>query len=117
MNPLRGLNVRFDKLEGREYLVLWMKVEIQTEIDEGCRMNFFLLFGHRPILYLYVLRIFYIFIYHDFAKIYGLPQILQKYTSAVVAHGVRDLTSWPTEVGAARSGPVPLTSWATTLRP
>jgi hypothetical protein len=31
-------------------------------------------------------------IYHDFAKIYGPPQILQKYTSAAVAHGVRGLT-------------------------
>jgi hypothetical protein len=27
--------------------------------------------------------------YHDFAKIYGPSQILQKYTSGVVAHGVR----------------------------
>jgi hypothetical protein len=44
--------------------------------------------------------------YHDFAKIYGPPQILQKYTPAVVAHSVRDITSWPTVVGATRSGPL-----------
>jgi hypothetical protein len=46
-------------------------------------------------------------IYHDFAKIYGPPQILQKYTSAAVAHGVRNITPWPAAVGAARSGPIP----------
>jgi hypothetical protein len=33
----------------------------------------------------------YIF-YHDFAKIYGSLEILQKYTSAAVGHGVRGLT-------------------------
>jgi hypothetical protein len=38
--------------------------------------------------------------------------ILQKYTSTAVAYGVRDITPWPTAVGAARSGPVPLTSGA-----
>jgi hypothetical protein len=55
---------------------------------------------------------------------------LQKYTFAVVAHGVRDITLWPTAVGAARSGPlvwdrhsvVPhgvrgLALWATALGP
>jgi hypothetical protein len=47
--------------------------------------------------------------YLDFAKIYGPSQILQKYTSAVVAHGVRDITPWPTAVGAAKSGPL---AWA-----
>jgi hypothetical protein len=47
--------------------------------------------------------------YHDFAKIYDPPQIFQNYTSAVVAHGIRDKTSWPTAVGAARSGPL---AWA-----
>jgi hypothetical protein len=44
--------------------------------------------------------------YRDFAKIYGPSQILQKYTSAVVGHSVRDITSWPTAVGAARSWPL-----------
>jgi hypothetical protein len=46
-------------------------------------------------------------IYHDFAKIYGPPQILQEYTSATVAHGVTDITPRPTAVRAARSGPIP----------
>jgi hypothetical protein len=54
----------------------------------------------------------------------------KKYTSAVVAHGVRDMTSWPTAVGAARSGPLVwdkhsvvshgvrgLASWVTALCP
>jgi hypothetical protein len=36
-------------------------------------------------------RIF-LFIYRDFAKIYGPSQIFQKYTSAAVARGVRDIT-------------------------
>jgi hypothetical protein len=54
----------------------------------------------------------YIF-YHDFAKIYGLPEILQNYTSAVVTHGVRDITPWPTAVGAVSSGLVALTLCAT----
>jgi hypothetical protein len=45
-------------------------------------------------------------IYHDFAKIYGLAQILQKYTFGVVAHGVRDIMSWAEALGAARSGPL-----------
>jgi hypothetical protein len=44
--------------------------------------------------------------YHNCAKIYGPPQILQKYTSATVAHGVRDIPSWLTAVGAAKSGPL-----------
>jgi hypothetical protein len=57
-------------------------------------------------------------------------KFLQKYTSVVVAHGVRDITPWPTAVGAARSGPlvwdrhsaVPygvrgLAPWATALCP
>jgi hypothetical protein len=55
--------------------------------------------------------------YHDFAKIYGPPQILQKYTSAAVAHSVKDKNFLPIAVGAARSWPVPLTLWATTLCP
>jgi hypothetical protein len=53
--------------------------------------------------------------YHDFAKIYGPQVILQNYTSVAVAHSVRDITPWPTVVGAASSGPVALTPWATTL--
>jgi hypothetical protein len=55
-----------------------------------------------PILGIFLIYLF----YHDFAKKYGPPQILQKYTSAAVAHGVRDITPWPTAVGAARSGPL-----------
>jgi hypothetical protein len=70
------------------------------------------------------------FFNHNFAKIYGQPEILQKYISAVVAHGVRDIMPWPPAVGAARSGcivwdrhrAVPhdvrgLASWATALCP
>jgi hypothetical protein len=39
------------------------------------------------------LREFFIyFFYHDFAKLYGPPEILQNYTSAVVTHGVRNIT-------------------------
>jgi hypothetical protein len=73
--------------------------------------------------------LFYIF-YHDFAKIYGPPEILQKFTSTAVGHDVRDITLWPTAVGSARSGPlvwdrhsaVPhgvrgLAPWATALCP
>jgi hypothetical protein len=30
--------------------------------------------------------------YHDFATIYGPSEILQNYTSAAAAHGVRDIT-------------------------
>jgi hypothetical protein len=60
--------------------------------------------------------IFLYLIYHDFAKIYGTPQILQKYKSVTVAHGVRDITPRPTAVGAARSGPLTLTPRATALR-
>jgi hypothetical protein len=41
----------------------------------------------------------------NFFYIYFIA-ILQKYTSAVVAHNVRDITPWPTAVGAARSGPL-----------
>jgi hypothetical protein len=55
---------------------------------------------------------------------------LQKYTSVVVAHGIRYITPWSTVVGAARSGPLAwakhsvirhgvksLAPWATTLDP
>jgi hypothetical protein len=50
---------------------------------------------------------FFIYIfYHDFAKIYGPPKILQNYTSAVVTHAVRDITSRLTAVEAASSGPL-----------
>jgi hypothetical protein len=45
-----------------------------------------------------LLRFFLYLFYHDFAKIHGRPEILQNYTSAAVAHGVRDITSWPTAV-------------------
>jgi hypothetical protein len=38
------------------------------------------------------------FFYHDFAKIYDPPEILQNYTSIAVAHGVKNITSWPTAV-------------------
>jgi hypothetical protein len=31
---------------------------------------------------------------------YMPPEILQNYTSATVAHGVTDLTPWPTALGA-----------------
>jgi hypothetical protein len=48
----------------------------------------------------------FIYFYHDFAKIYDPLEILQNYTSAVVAHGVRDITSWTTAVGDASSGPL-----------
>jgi hypothetical protein len=51
-------------------------------------------------------RIFLYFFYLYFAKIYDPLEILQNYTSAVVAHGVRDITPWPTAVGAASSAPV-----------
>jgi hypothetical protein len=43
--------------------------------------------------------------YHDFAKIYGPAQILQKCTSGAVAHGVRDITPRAAALGATRSGP------------
>jgi phage gp29-like protein len=45
--------------------------------------------------------------YRDFAKIYGLSKILQKYTSGAVVHGIKDITSWAAALGAASSGPVP----------
>jgi hypothetical protein len=61
-------------------------------------------------------QIFLYLFYHEFAKIYGPSQILQKYTSGVVTYGVRDITSWPTASGVARSGPLALTPWATALR-
>jgi hypothetical protein len=50
-------------------------------------------------------EIFLYLFYHDFAKLYGPSQILQKYTSGVVAHGVRDITLWAAALGAASSGP------------
>jgi hypothetical protein len=60
-------------------------------------------------------RDFLYLIYHDFVKIYGLTQLLQKHTSGVVAHGVKDITSWAAALGAASSGPLPLTPQATAL--
>jgi hypothetical protein len=63
-------------------------------------------------------EIFFIFFHLDFAKIYGPQEILQSYTSTVVAHGrsrqqwarrsyrrgpgVRSLTPWAMTVGAYR---------------
>jgi hypothetical protein len=49
--------------------------------------------------------IFLYLFYRDFAKIYGLSKILQKYISGVVAHAVRDITSWAAALGAIRIGP------------
>jgi acyl-coenzyme A synthetase/AMP-(fatty) acid ligase len=56
-------------------------------------------------IHIYIYIYIYIF-YHDFAKIYGPPEFLQNYTYVVVAHGLRDITVWPTAVGAASSGPL-----------
>jgi hypothetical protein len=47
----------------------------------------------------------YIYFIVIFAKIYGPSKILQKYTSGVVTHGVRDITPWAAALGVARSGP------------
>jgi hypothetical protein len=38
---------------------------------------------------------FFYFFYHDFAKIYGPSEILQNYTSAAMANGVRDINRGP----------------------
>jgi hypothetical protein len=59
-----------------------------------------------------------------------VPKILQNCTSTAVAHGVRDITLWPTAVGAASSGPLAwdrhsavthdvrnIATWATALCP
>jgi hypothetical protein len=54
--------------------------------------------SHEDFIYIYFLS--------RFCKIYDPPKILQKYTSAVVAHAVRDITARPTVVGAASSGPL-----------
>jgi hypothetical protein len=40
---------------------------------------------------------------------------LQNYTSSAVAYDVRDITLWPTAVGAASSGLVALPPWAMPL--
>jgi hypothetical protein len=63
------------------------------------------------------MRIFLYLFYHDFAKIYGPAQILQKYTFGAVDHGVRDITPWAAALGAARSGPLALTPSAMALGP
>jgi hypothetical protein len=55
------------------------------------------------------------YIYFIAAKIYDPLKVLQKYTSVVVAHGVKDITSWAAALGAASSGPLPLTPQATAL--
>jgi hypothetical protein len=40
-NPPRGVNVRFGKFVGVQYLVLWFRVETQTApIDKGCGIDF-----------------------------------------------------------------------------
>jgi hypothetical protein len=49
-------------------------------------------------------RIFLYFFYHGFAKIYDPSEILQKYTSTVVTHGVRDITPRHMAIGADSSG-------------
>jgi hypothetical protein len=59
--------------------------------------------------------IFLYFFYHKFAKIYDPSEILQNYTSSAVAYDVRDITLWPTAVGAASSGLVALPPWAMPL--
>jgi hypothetical protein len=53
------------------------------------------------------LRIFYIYIYYItiLQKYIVRHKILQKYTSCVVAHDIRDITPWAAALGAARSGP------------
>jgi hypothetical protein len=74
--------------------------------------------------------IFLYFFYHDFAQIYGPLEILQNYTSAVVAHDVRDIMPWPTMLGATNTGPLAwgrhsavshdvrnIAAWAATLCP
>jgi hypothetical protein len=81
-------------------------------------------------IFLYLFYNFFIFILSRLCKNIWPATNFAKYTSAAVAHGVRDITSWPTAVGAARSGPlawdrhsvVPhgvrgLAPWATTLGP
>jgi hypothetical protein len=49
---------------------------------------------------------FYIFFLSRFAKIYDPLEILQNSTSAIATHGVKDITPWPTAVGAASSEPL-----------
>jgi hypothetical protein len=61
--------------------------------------------------------IFLYLFYHEFARIYGPSQILQKYTYAAVAYGVRDITPWREAAGVASSGLLALTPRATALRP
>jgi hypothetical protein len=73
---------------------------------------------------------YYIFFITILQKYIIYQKFYKKYTSAAVAQGVRNITSWPTVVGAARSGPlvwdghsdVPhgvrgLAPWATVLGP
>jgi hypothetical protein len=54
--------------------------------------------------FIYIYIFIYLF-YRNFAKIYGPSQILQKYTSVAMGHGVKDITLWPTAARVTRSGP------------
>jgi hypothetical protein len=99
-----------DRKEERRYSGdAWMEVGLrrrrvggvadEEEMLAGLIMGPICFFRKMGLICLFVLIFFYIF-YHDFEKIYGPSEILQNYTSAAVAHGVRDITSWPTAVGA-----------------
>jgi hypothetical protein len=70
--------------------------------------------AHESFFYVEV-EFFYIYFITILQKIHGPPQILQKYKSAAVAHGVRDVTpplAWPRR-GAVRHGVKSLALWAT----
>jgi hypothetical protein len=60
---------------------------------------------------------FYIYFITILQKYMVRQKICKKYTSGVVAHGVRDITPWAAALGAAWSGPLALTPRATALRP
>jgi hypothetical protein len=80
------------------------KREQKAQFGQARPLNFF--------LYIYFITILKnIWSAANFAKIYICRCGSRR------AHGFRDITSWHTAVGAARSGPVPLTSRATTLCP
>jgi hypothetical protein len=72
----------------------------------GCRLGRYSRKSVRaPPLVRIQLNFLYLF-YRDFAKIYGSPQILKKYTSAVVTHGVRDITPEKNWVRTGRTATV-----------
>jgi hypothetical protein len=82
------------------YFVVWHKCfwawPVQWSLVEAQvfrLFQFFTIILSGPFLTTTENKEFFIFILSDFAKIYGPPQILQKYTSVAVAHDVRDLTS------------------------